>query len=321
MEQAAEASQDRINDALGRGAWPEVFDLLLARESAGTLNPVDRPLLAVAAYVAGAPDVAVRTWEHAYADATAAGDHEAAAEAGIHIAFLLLDAGLMAELRGWLARVERLLPGLPQSIVHAGFEVVQAFRSLWAGDHETSLEHARRAVELGTRFGDRSTVAFARSAEGRALILLGHVGEGLVLLDEVALAAASGELDPITTGAVYCAAVCAFQAVADYDGRATSTARSGRSSRPTPWGGTRSRSSRCSIWLGATCRARRPRSATRSTIRPTRPRRRTPRTRSSAALPCSPRRPRSRSLPATSTGPGGRPTGSARSPGTPAPPR
>jgi class 3 adenylate cyclase len=79
-------------------------------------------------------------------------------------------------------------------------------------------------VELGTRFGDRSTVAFARSAEGRALILLGHVDEGLVLLDEVALAAASGELDPITTGAVYCAAVCAFQAVADYERAAEWTA-------------------------------------------------------------------------------------------------
>jgi class 3 adenylate cyclase len=101
---------------------------------------------------------------------------------------------------------------------------VQAFRSLWSGDHEASLEHARRAVELGTRFGDRSTVAFARSAEGRALIVLGHVDEGLVLLDEVALAASSGELDPITTGAVYCAAVCAFQAVADYERAAEWTA-------------------------------------------------------------------------------------------------
>jgi class 3 adenylate cyclase len=224
MEQETEASQDRINDALARGAWPEVFDLLLARETAGTLDADDRPMLAVAAYVAGAPEVAVRTWEHAYANATAAGDEEQAAEAGIHIAFLLLDAGLMAELRGWLARIERLLPSLPESTVHAGFEVVQAFRSLWAGDHEASLEHARRAVELGTRFGDRSTVAFARSAEGRALILLGHVDEGLGLLDEVALAASSGELDPITTGAVYCAAVCAFQAVADYERAAEWTA-------------------------------------------------------------------------------------------------
>jgi tetratricopeptide (TPR) repeat protein len=54
-------------------------------------------------------------------------------------------------------------------------------------------------------------------AEARSLILEGEVARGLVLLNEAAVATVSGELDPLSTGMVYCELVCAMQALAQYD--------------------------------------------------------------------------------------------------------
>ena len=45
----------------------------------------------------------------------------------------------------------------------------------------------------------------------------GHVEEGLTLLDETMIAATSGELDPFSATIVHCSAVCAAQAVADFE--------------------------------------------------------------------------------------------------------
>jgi tetratricopeptide (TPR) repeat protein len=54
-------------------------------------------------------------------------------------------------------------------------------------------------------------------AAARLRILDGDVEEGLALLDEAGVAAISGELDPLSTGLVYCELVCALQGLAQYD--------------------------------------------------------------------------------------------------------
>src|SRR4029079_13199643 len=46
---------------------------------------------------------------------------------------------------------------------------------------------------------------------------LGKVQEGLKALDEAGVSMLTGELDPISTGVVYCEVVCALQALAQYD--------------------------------------------------------------------------------------------------------
>jgi tetratricopeptide (TPR) repeat protein len=54
-------------------------------------------------------------------------------------------------------------------------------------------------------------------AEARLLILDGDVEQGLALLDEVGVATVAGDLDPLSTGVVYCELVCALQGLAQYD--------------------------------------------------------------------------------------------------------
>jgi tetratricopeptide (TPR) repeat protein len=72
------------------------------------------------------------------------------------------------------------------------------------GDLEAGLAIAVRAAAIGERFDDADLVWLARDDQGRALVKLGRLDEGLRLVDEVLVAALAGELSPIVTGIVYC---------------------------------------------------------------------------------------------------------------------
>ena len=64
---------------------------------------------------------------------------------------------------------------------------------------------------------DPAASAIGRVAEARLLILDGDVQRGLALLDQAGVATVSGELDPLSTGVVYCELVCTLQGLAQYD--------------------------------------------------------------------------------------------------------
>jgi tetratricopeptide (TPR) repeat protein len=129
---------------------------------------------------------------------------------------LLFDAALMAPVRGWIKRAERLLNGQEETPVHAWLAVVHNYERLLSGDYERAQQWARQAIEIGER-RDPAAAAIGRVAEARSLILAGDVSQGLELLNESAVAVVSGELDPLFTGIVYCELVCSLQALAQYD--------------------------------------------------------------------------------------------------------
>lgn len=183
----------------------------------GPLAGSELPLLADVAYAAGHLDVTIEAWERAHAEAVRAGDRLSAALAAVRVAkHLLFDTALLAPVRGWLKRAERMLEGLAETPVHAWLAVIRNYERLLSGDFEAARQWARRAIELGTRH-DPAAAAMGRLAEARSLILMGDVSNGLSLLNEAAVATVSGELDPLSTGVVYCELVCASQALAQYD--------------------------------------------------------------------------------------------------------
>ena len=129
---------------------------------------------------------------------------------------LLFDTALMAPVRGWLARAEGLLEGRGETPAHAWFAVVRAYERMLAGDLPGARQWTGRAVEVGSTC-DPAAAALGRVAEARLLILDGDVRQGLVLLDQAGVATVSGDLDPLSTGVVYCELVCALQGLAQYD--------------------------------------------------------------------------------------------------------
>lgn len=145
------------------------------------------------------------------------GDTLAAADAAVRVALhLMLDTGLLAPVRGWLQRAERLLVGQGETRVHAWLAVVHNYERLLSGDFEGAERWAQRAIEIGA-IHEHAAAAVGRVALARSLILQGDVQRGLLLLDEAAVAALSGEIDPLSAGIVYCEVVCALQGVAQYD--------------------------------------------------------------------------------------------------------
>jgi tetratricopeptide (TPR) repeat protein len=207
----------RARAAAGQGDWAQAFALLLEADASSSLTQPELGFLAETAYASGHPDVTIEAWERAHADSLRSGDLLAAAAASVRVAMhLVMDTGLMAPVRGWLQRAERLLEGTAQTPVHAWLAVVHNYERLLSGDFEAALHWAQRAIDLGT-IHEPAAAAIGRVALARSLIFRGDVERGVTLLDEAAVAALSGEIDPLTTGMVYCEVVCALQGVAQYD--------------------------------------------------------------------------------------------------------
>ena len=208
---------ERARSAAARGGWQQAFDLLMEADADGLLTPTDLPILGEVAYAAGHLDVTIEAWERAHAACMQAGDHVAAAGAAVRVAMhLLFDTALMAPVRGWLARAERLLEGRGETPAHAWLAVVRSYERMLTGDLPAARQWARQAIEVGSTC-DPAASALGRLAQARLLILGGDVQQGLALLDQAGVATVSGELDPLSTGVLYCELVCALQGLAQYD--------------------------------------------------------------------------------------------------------
>lgn len=221
MVQMSEPTQstllDRARESALRGDWRDAHDLLSEADTRAPLGGADLALLADVAYAAGRLDVTIGAWERAHTQSMLAGDHQAAAGAAVRVAMhLLFDTAFMAPVRAWINRAERLLQNDVETPIHAWLAVVRNYERLLSGDFDSARRWARRAIEVGTRC-DPAAAAIGRVAEARSLILSGQVSHGLALLDEAAVTTTSGELNPLSTGIVYCEVVCALQALAQYD--------------------------------------------------------------------------------------------------------
>ncbi|GAB3314992.1 hypothetical protein GCM10027451_30470 [Geodermatophilus aquaeductus] len=216
-DDAGPGAVERARAAAARGDWQQAFDLLVGADADGSLDPGDLPLLGEVAYAAGHLDVTIEAWERAHAAGMRSGNPVAAAGAAVRVAMhLLFDTALMAPVRGWLARAEALLPEGGQTPAHAWLGVVRAYERMLTGDAPGARPWARQAIEVGSAC-DPAACAIGRVAEARLLILDGDVQQGLALLDRAGLATVSGDLDPLSTGVVYCELVCALQGLAQYD--------------------------------------------------------------------------------------------------------
>lgn len=81
------------------------------------------------------------------------------------------------------------------------------------------------AETIGRRHGDEDLVAFARHSQGRGLLRLQRLDEGLGVLDEVFVAVfPEGLAAPILTGLVACSVVQGCQQVGAFDRAAEWTA-------------------------------------------------------------------------------------------------
>ncbi|MGM0537241.1 MAG: hypothetical protein ACQER5_14410 [Pseudomonadota bacterium] len=131
--------------------------------------------------------------------------------------YLMMDTGLMATVRAWLSRAERLVQGTPDSPVWAWLAAVRTYERLMCGDMPGTGLWARRALAGGQRHALAPPSIIGRVALARVRIHEGALDEGLSALDDVAVELSSGNLDPLTTGQMWCELICAMQWIGQHD--------------------------------------------------------------------------------------------------------
>jgi class 3 adenylate cyclase len=204
-------------EALRRHDWPEGYRLLKAADEASELDPADLLLLGEAAVWNGHMDEVLPYMERAYRGYLQAGNTLRAAYVATGIAHDLKSSLLTSQANGWMGRAKRLLDLEEEAPEHGYWALQQSLVALGAGNLSEALAFARRAEELGRRFGDRNLEIRGLQRQGNVLIEQGEVAEGKLLLDEASAAALAGELDPISTLAVYCNTIGACRDVADFE--------------------------------------------------------------------------------------------------------
>lgn len=154
-------------------------------------------------------------WQHRYAEALPLrerayalyreqGEHRAAALVAVRLAQLHgLIHGSAAAVNGWIGHAQRMLERCADCPERGWLEV---FLGSICADPAERERRARRAAEVGRRFGSPALEFQALGYVGKARVELGEIQEGMALVDEAVAAASSGLVaDPWATGEIYCA--------------------------------------------------------------------------------------------------------------------
>lgn len=199
---------ERGRSAHARRAWEDAYAAFSLADRAAPLAAADLERFAWSANLSGRTEEFLKLLERLYNTLLEEGEDVRAARAAFWIAFRLFSLREPGRASGWIARSRRLIERSGKECVEQGYLFLPvAHRSLAAGDWKAAGDAATSAAAIGERFADRDLTAFARNLQGRALMRLGRIKEGMALIDEAMVAVTSGELSPIITGLIYCIAI------------------------------------------------------------------------------------------------------------------
>jgi DNA-binding NarL/FixJ family response regulator len=192
-----------------RGDWGDAYRGLAELAAGGQLSVDDLDRLATAAYLTGRDEEAFAHWTRAHQDAAAAGDVVRAVGFAARLSSVLGFKGDIGRASGWAERTRRLVDEARLDCVETGYldHAAATCRVFETGDFAGAAAMFARARKTGQRFRDPELVALAQIGEGRCLIYLGDVAEGVALLDEGIVAVEAGEVSAINAGDAYCTVI------------------------------------------------------------------------------------------------------------------
>jgi DNA-binding CsgD family transcriptional regulator len=188
--------------------WAATSAAFSAADDRVTLQPGDLEMLATAQFMLGRQEDYFATLERAHRAYLDRADAARAGMCAFWIGMHLFMSGEVGRGGGWLARAQRAVDEADGDCVERGYLMMpQVYRLQAAGDVEGALATVTAAAEVGRRLGNDDLAALATHAHGLLLIEGGRVPEGLAFLDEAMLMVTAGEVSPIPTGIIYCAAI------------------------------------------------------------------------------------------------------------------
>ena len=197
-------------------AWADSYRQFEAADGETALEPEDLERLATAAYLMGRDDESEAFRERAHHTFLQRGDREGAARSAFWLAFGLQQRGAHAPASGWLGRAERVLDETQRDSVVRGYLLIpSAIQRIVQGDPAAGHVLFNQAADVARRFADHDLASLACHGRGRALIRLGHIEEGVAVLDEAMVAVMAGEVSPMLAGDVYCSVLEGCQEIFD----------------------------------------------------------------------------------------------------------
>jgi DNA-binding NarL/FixJ family response regulator len=196
--------------------WGDAFRLL-STVPVEELDIEDLDRLGTAAYLIGHDEDGFAIWIRAHQRCVDDDAVHRAAYFGIRLAQGLGFKGDFGRCRGWIDRTARLLDDanidcVEQGYLEHGLAMIRLFE---AGDVAGAHRHFVQAGKIGARFAQRELVTLARIGEGRMLIYLGEVADGMARLDEAMVSIEARELSPMATGDAYCTVIDACSELVD----------------------------------------------------------------------------------------------------------
>jgi DNA-binding CsgD family transcriptional regulator len=191
--------------ALERADWESARSAFAAALRAG--GPGARDGLAQAEWLLGRIADAVALREQAFEEHARADRCAEAARAAVWVAHQHVLAGRRSAARGWLARAERVMAGIPLCAGHGWVAVERARQSASTAEQAAA---AARALDVARTTGDVDLEVLAISLLGRAYVHQGRRDAGFRLLEEAMAAATAGRVHDVhTLGEAYCNLVSA----------------------------------------------------------------------------------------------------------------
>ncbi len=201
-------------EAFERRSWTSAYEALREARGNRDLAPEDLARLSLAAFLVGREDDFLRALQEAHSAYAEAGRGPEAVRCAFWLGLHLAERGDTAQASGWFSRCGRILDGEGDECAERGYLLLpEARQRLMAGDEDGARRMAAEATAIGHRFGDHELLALALHVQGRVLLHLGHVAEGLSLLDEAMVTVTAEDLSPMVTGLVYCGVISACRQI------------------------------------------------------------------------------------------------------------
>ena len=197
--------------------WADTYDELSAADKSSSLTVEELELLARAAMLLSRMPDSIEALARAYQVRVEAGETLPAVRNAFWAALQLFNAGDFGQGGGWVGRAHRLLEGSDESAGHAYLFAQDAFRKVVVeGDYVAGRDQAARAVALARRTGEADIVPMALNVQGRALLRLGQIREGMAVLDEGMMEVVGGSITAPAAGVVYCSVIDACDEAFDF---------------------------------------------------------------------------------------------------------
>jgi DNA-binding SARP family transcriptional activator len=216
VERSVEAILGSARSAVSQCRWQEAFDLFSAADRREGLGGEDLDALAEAAFWLGRPHESHVARQRAHGTFLAEGQPRRAAMTAIVLSVNFGARRRFSVAGGWFQRAQRLLAEEPEGPEHGFLAWAGTMFALATGDHDGALQEARRAFDLGRRFGVPDLQALGLVFQGYVLVREGKADQGLLLIDEGMTWALDGQLAPTSSAVIFCRTIDTCYALGDY---------------------------------------------------------------------------------------------------------